>query len=323
MLGRYFGTVFHKNEQIELRLRVWYAALTGLCSMMIMWIIFMPGSCRHQLGISKSPLVTAADNSEFQEECEIRSGVPTTIISKYVNHRFVCYTHILPAALWSLLIPFQFHPASSSSQRLRVVHRITGKIFLAISTLIIIGLWQLEARGLSHYKYDFPEFQPSESASLFLPNHIPSEALPAALVFIWTGIQALYAIVSFRICGFVKRRDVYSHQRWIARHAICGLGVALQRLCLFALVTCIKIYHGSARYKLPRGTSKAIFGDASVIAMLIGAFACEWALVDLDIRNKAGENFGNGVGGQSVVSKDRHQETNEQSKTARIKYKVK
>ena len=130
-----------------------YAAVVGLCIMMVFWVLFIPGSC-------------APFRAMLAEKVMAKQTiVPPSLIGKYAGHPMVCFTHVLPAAAWSALIPFQLHPASRSE--FPRLHRIAGRVFLFLSALVLIGYALIQSRGLGFHRHDFPGLRPQQSISLF------------------------------------------------------------------------------------------------------------------------------------------------------------
>mmetsp|Transcript_11532 Transcript_11532/g.28421 ORF Transcript_11532/g.28421 Transcript_11532/m.28421 type:complete len:339 (-) Transcript_11532:294-1310(-) len=265
------------------RLILGYAALSGLSVFMVFWVLVLPGSCRHMLGLAESPL---SDPKFYDDKPFV---VARTLVSKYRETTLVCFTHVLPSAIWSAVIPFQFHPLSRSTVLLRKIHRFSGRVFLILSGLLMFGLFHLEIQGLGYQHADYPEFKAFEHVSMIFPDHILSEFLVMITWFVFTAFMTLYSITSFTWGTFRKSRDVASHQKWILRHTITGLGVALQRLSLFILIGGYKLYDafttGSVGDGIPAKYRKMMFGDAMLLAIVLGVAASEAALEDIAIIN--------------------------------------
>mmetsp|Transcript_16153 Transcript_16153/g.24368 ORF Transcript_16153/g.24368 Transcript_16153/m.24368 type:complete len:337 (-) Transcript_16153:101-1111(-) len=289
--GTWIGSEAHRifmsksEETIRSRIKLGYVVITLLCIMMVSWILTVPGSCRHMIGLQVNRLVTFERHPELPEAKSFMEqfALPSNIITKYFDHALVCFTHVLPAAVWSAIIPFQLHPASRSKKYLRAIHRWSGRLFLTLSMLITFGFLLIENRGLSHYQHDYPEIPEKEASSLLLPDHIPNESFWLIIAFMITGVMSWWSVIS--IWG--KRRDFKAHQRWIIRHCCLGLGVAVQRIYLFALAYGYKEYEKftfgmKTPGPVPDPISKAIFGDAGLLAIFTVSLGSSWVISEID-----------------------------------------
>jgi uncharacterized membrane protein len=176
-----------------------YLHTTGLCIMMVFWILLLPGSWL--MGRSKlhDDIVLRA----FEEQSV--TPIELEFVTKYQGHTLVQLTHILPASLWAGVIPFQLHPTFRRNNP--KIHRRLGYIFSTCAILISLGVLIILKRGLSS----------PFSSQPFL--------VPLAMYFAWT---ALYSIQQARNRKFVNR------QKWMIRHIASGMWVAVSR---FLLVT--------------------------------------------------------------------------------------
>jgi hypothetical protein len=237
-------------DKREDRLRYLYIATSGLCALMVCWILVMPSTWL--LGRSKL-------HDDILANLDPHGITPPEALLKYRGHTAVHLTHVLPGAFWAGLVPFQLHPKFRKTQP--KLHRIFGYAFLACSLLMGLGLAIIMQRGL-FYENFFNDLPPSQSFG---------EPASFALGVYFVG-TAVYAVK----CA-IKRRFA-SHQRWIVRHISSGIWVALQR---FLLVTFYQVIFPSP---VSRETQRNSFGQATYIATVICLALGEYAVYLLDQR---------------------------------------
>lgn len=139
-------------------LRHMYFTTSVLCVLMVVWILFAPGSWL----IGRSKL-----HDDFLTHLgDQNSVVPPETLTKYAGHTAVHLTHILPGALWAGLIPFQLHPTFRSGWPR--TNRIFGYTFFASAFLMSGGIVIIFKRDLFFEKF-FPDSPPQNMhPSLFL-----------------------------------------------------------------------------------------------------------------------------------------------------------
>jgi hypothetical protein len=230
------------NEQV---LKYIYLYTTGLCIMMVVWILFLPGSWL----TGRSELHDAIVLQVIGEH-----GVtPHAIVTKYEGHTLVHLTHILPAALWAGVVPFQLNPTFRRNNP--KIHRRLGYMFLICGMLMSVGVLIILKRGLSfeHFYSDLPPYASSSQPYM----------VPLAMYFACT---ALYSIQQAR------KRKFANHQKWMIRHIAAGMWVAVQR---FLIITVFSIIHSAP---ISRSTQRDIFGKAASWGMVISFALGEYAV---------------------------------------------
>jgi hypothetical protein len=236
----------------QIILKYIYLYTTGLCMMMVFWILLLPGSWL--MGRSKlhDDIVLRA----FKEQ----SVTPIEIVTKYQGHTLVQLTHILPAFLWAGVIPFQLHPTFRRNNP--KIHRRLGYIFSICAILMSLGVLIILKRGLSfeHFFADLPP--PPFSSQPFM--------VPLAMYFAWT---ALYSIQQARNRKFVN------HQKWMIRHIASGMWVAVQR---FLIVT---VYSSIYSAPISRSSQRDIFTQAAFLGMVISFVLGEYTVYLLSRPN--------------------------------------
>lgn len=76
--------------------------------------------------------------SRFHEDWQRISRAQRNGLGRYSGHRAVQLTHILPSAVWSMLIPLQLHP--SMRQQYKSLHRASGMVFFCCAALMSFGM---------------------------------------------------------------------------------------------------------------------------------------------------------------------------------------
>lgn len=237
-----------------------YIALCGLCVMMVSWILVMPGSW--MLG---NPFVPER-LSKFTEDLfrknvdEGKVPVPPSLVFKYKGHTLVQMLHILPAAIWSAIIPFQLHP--DARKMYRGAHKVSGYIFAFMSVCIFLGIGVIDQRGLYYHLVDFPGIPHNEHESEFGLSHHVEFFKIVALWFFFTIVVAVYK---------ATKRQYAAHQRFILRHIAAGIWVAVQRLYFLA------------RNKNDRPGQKETFGDGAFIGLAITVAAAELGIFCIEL----------------------------------------
>jgi hypothetical protein len=230
------------DEQI---LKYIYLCTTGLCIMMVFWILLLPGSWL--MGRSK------LHDDILLDVLSKHSVTPHEILTKYQGHTLVHLTHILPAALWAGVVPFQLYPTFRRNNP--KIHRRLGYMFLICSLLMSLGILIILKRGLSfeHFFADLP------------PKHPSSHPLMVALA-IYFACTVLYSIQQAR------NRKFANHQKWMIRHIASGMWVAVQRFLIGTVYSTI--------YSAPvsRSTQRDIFEEAGFLGMVISFVLGEYTV---------------------------------------------
>jgi hypothetical protein len=60
-----------------------------------------------------------------------------------------------------------------SRVKYRRAHRFVGRIWFAISALLMYGVYLIDQKGLHYHISDFPGLRHEEASSLVLPEHVP------------------------------------------------------------------------------------------------------------------------------------------------------
>ena len=218
------------------------------------WILVFPGSCH------ATYLTAWADVLRFFGVTDV---VPLTLLTKY--NLGVCMSHQLPAALWSAAVPFQLHPASRSTYP--HLHRLVGRALLAISGLMMYGVWLIDQQGLHYHINDFTSLDPGAASTFIFFDHVP-RLEPAAGYFIVTGLMALVS---------ARRRQIAAHRVWVMRHVAGGLWVGLQRMLIGLAHMVLRRFADTRQPAL----QKSIFGDSAYLAILLSIIMAELAAADL------------------------------------------
>lgn len=200
-------------------LRGLYIIVTLLCLYMVFWILIFPAS-------------------SFQEHSEWRrvlfakvtppDGVtPADIITKYQHQTLVQRTHILPGAVWAVLVPIQLlNPTILRGRRYRTVHRYAGYIFLSSVLLMSLGVVAIVYKDLTFEDYFAEQWDEDQHAGAPVVS-ASSVASTKASLLLGSIYFAGTALVAVRAARDGRIRD---HQHAILRHVGSGLWIALQRI---------------------------------------------------------------------------------------------
>lgn len=219
-------------------LRGLYVATTFLCAFMIFWILVFPSSWL----VGRSDI---HDDLIVQTMSEPNQVTSMELVTKYKGHSAVHFSHTLPGAIWAGAIPFQLHPRFRNQYPR--VHRVVGRVFVAVSLLMMVGVGIILKRELLY----------EESFKDLPPNKLP--ATPGILFQSgWFLVTAIVATLQARAKKF------RSHQRFVIRHVASGIWIALQRVLLLTVLN---------RPPFTREQQRAVFGDAAFAAIAI-CFVC-------------------------------------------------
>lgn len=244
------------KTQINDRLKRMYQGTTFLCSMMVVWVLWMPGSWL--VGRSKlhDELLGA-----FMEQNMKTGIVPAEVISKYEGHSAIHFTHLLPAAVWSAMIPFQLHRDFRNDHP--TMHRYMGYAFFGSSILVALGVLIILHRDLYFEKF-FTDLPP-------LPFTSEPTMLLNTLGFVACAVMSL---------NLARSRKFFEHQLWVMRHIAFGLWVAMQR---FLLVT---VAGPLFPPPVPREVQRLAFIVCGFAGMLICHGCCEYSIRLLKLERK-------------------------------------
>lgn len=153
-----------------LRIQVVFATCVGLCAMMVVWVLWAPGSC--------VPWRSAA----FSKSA--RRVVPATLITKYAKNQAACVFHVLPSVVWSVLAPVQlsrlfrvFPSRKGRTTTTTKTHRLAGVVFFAVVLSMAYGYFTvIHKRGLHFHQHDFPGVPKDEALSFVMPRFWPELA---------------------------------------------------------------------------------------------------------------------------------------------------
>eukprot|EP00611_Tribonema_gayanum_P011127 TRINITY_DN21283_c0_g1_i1.p1 TRINITY_DN21283_c0_g1~~TRINITY_DN21283_c0_g1_i1.p1 ORF type:complete len:312 (-),score=100.32 TRINITY_DN21283_c0_g1_i1:380-1315(-) len=170
---------------------------------------------------------------------------------KYKNFPVARLCHMLPGLVWAILGPIQF--SATIRHRYRRVHRVSGRIFVACSALIAIGLCSIIRNRLTFYTAGFWD-----------------------LVFL-SVMNAWFVLTGARGVALARRGDIRGHRVWMLRHCASGYFVFLQRVIM--LLTRGALMRGG--FDLTISTNaKAWFHVCALIAAAISVTAIEvWLAV--------------------------------------------
>lgn len=219
----------------NLVLRVLYLGVASQAIFMLFWMTVVPGSLR---------------NAWAGKE------------SKYSGQYLVQFTHILPAAVWSLAIIFQLHPGFRKKHR--QWHRRMGYACLTSAVAIAFGFAVIEYRQLDWIHRDFGD--------------IPLDEAVSGLGFGWINPLLFLRCVAILFLSFaglalraILRGDFVTHRKWILRHIGMGLWIAGQRIYVVGR----SIFAAVASEPLTRRESKEIFTDGIYVGMAFTVLGAE------------------------------------------------
>ena len=224
-----------------------YTVTCALCAFMVVWICVAPSSW-------------LSGHSAFHDHAVHKmfatgQAMPETVILKYRSAPFVQLTHILPAAAWAALIPFQLHP--QTRMRYPVLHRRCGYVVFSAALSITVGFVLIDRSGLYYHIVDFPKLQGSlSSIGLGWLDHV----LALRCVATWFMLTICVAVAKARL------GEHAAHRAFMLRHVAAGLWVAGQRIYVIGYAA-----------KTPEA-QKANFGDGGVVAFMVFAVIAESAI---------------------------------------------
>ncbi len=238
---------------------------------MLIWILILPSSAFQDIQndnnnslffIINHPVIQNLRNERFINSH--RPFLPDKLISKYVGHPAVIYTHTLPAAVWAAIIPIQLHPTIRKNYR--TLHRVLGYLFLLCCTFMAIGVVIIHYHGLSFENYitsdgtttttttthdgsthdDDDDDATATSHTNIITNTITNIITNIItkivgkfvdLLIIWFLYTAIRAIL------YARNKQFILHQRYFIRHIASGIWVAIQRVfIMFTMPVLTKLY---------------------------------------------------------------------------------
>lgn len=235
------------SNSTRLNLPPLYHVTSALCLFMVAWILIFPASAFHDYSPWRRNLyanVVASDGAIAPET-----------VTKYSGHYLVHATHILPSAVWSLIIPIQLHPGIRS--KYRTLHRWSGYVFVFTSLLMAYGVWVILDRKLGFEQHSFANL-PS--------NGLDSSLLLLTLTLYFVG-TLLWAVRSAR------NGRIADHQHAMIRHVASGIWIAVQRILLKTVFTWYKLGAPFSRIEQRRN-----FILSAQIAIFVSGIAGEYAI---------------------------------------------
>jgi Predicted membrane protein (DUF2306) len=176
---------------------------------MMVWILIFPSS-----------VLVLVEHSSFHRHAIVSlmghagSFMAPDLVTKYQGYHLVQWLHILPGALWALLIPIQLH--SRVRKRYRTAHTILGYVFGVISLLIGVSVVIIYWQELS-FEHFYPDLEP-------FPWSSAPGILLLALYFVGTMACSIYQAA--------VRNDFHCHRKWMVRHIAAGIWTSVQRILL-------------------------------------------------------------------------------------------
>jgi uncharacterized membrane protein len=261
-----------KQQQYDTTLALLYMAMTYCCIAMVVWILIVPGSWL----IGRTHFHTNIW-LPLMERLPATRYIPTHLFTKYQGHTAVHVTHMLPSAVWSALLPFQVHPTWRN--RHRQLHRIMGYLFLVSCFLIALGVGVIVQRKLI-FVHSFPDTNYPAPQHRVVPDIHEVTVLFLALYFILSVIQAI---------RMARAGHIPLHQRWMIRHVASGIWVAVQRfgvIPLYSSIASFLWYPNSDDVVVPSWYQRKLFGDSSLIAVLVTFVLGEYAVYQIESQQR-------------------------------------
>lgn len=206
-----------------------YIITTILCIFMTIWILILPSSALQDYPeffpyLDRMRREIMIDNQH--------DFLPRNLVDKFRGHKAVHFTHILPAAIWSVLIPFQFH--AKFRRKYRQLHVMFGYIFLLSCVLMSAGVVLILKRNLL-----FENFVDRGDGDGDGGNEITTKqqekldrgrraGVSSTVIFLcFLSLWFIYTAAVAFYCATKKR--FHLHQKWLIRHVASGIWVAIQR----------------------------------------------------------------------------------------------
>ena len=229
-------------------LKLLFQTTTLLCVMMVVWILWFPGSML--IGRSK---LHAAFLKKYLDPALEEHIVSRETVYKMQGHTAVHLTHLLPGAIWSACIPFQLHRGFRKDHK--VLHRWMGYVFFGCSFLMSLGILIILHRDLYFEKFftDLPPMKVNTEPTMYINT----------AVFLGTAVHAL---------RLARSKRFFDHQAWVIRHIASGLWIAWQRVLLIA------VFSPLLTPPIARSTKRLSFISAGFMGMAISYAIGEYAV---------------------------------------------
>ena len=215
------------QRQQQLKLRIIYRGTTYFCLFMVFWILVLPSSALQDVNIH--PVLNHARDEFFNYSTFLPQKLSQKFSGQYVIH----LTHILPAALWAGIIPFQLHPMIR--KKYRTLHKVFGYLFLLVCVLMSIGFVMILRRGLLFENFMHGD-DDGENNSNITVNTVNVEdenkkssvkALETPLILFITNAWFLWT--AFKAVIHARNKRFELHQKYFIRHVASGIWVSIQR----------------------------------------------------------------------------------------------
>eukprot|EP00127_Corallochytrium_limacisporum_P007221 Clim_evm94s243 gene=Clim_evmTU94s243 len=165
-------------------------------------------------------------DSETAEVAELPNEEGTPVHEVYKKYPLVSfYGHIIPAAIWSLMAPFQLR--SGLRKRNLKLHKYAGYLFFALSTSLCFT-------GLGFAVFGMSYTLPLGHWSIFTLD------MAVLLLFKLFGYTLYRAFKAIAI-----DRNIPAHRYWVIMHCAAGLAVSVQRFYIGLWFTAYEQYTGT------------------------------------------------------------------------------
>lgn len=253
------------SKHIENELRRVYILVTCLCIFMFVWIVFVPATAFVN---RQNPGWRDRLRSETDQQINI---LPRGLLTKYEGETLVAFTHIIPAVVWVMAIPLQFHPMIRKKNR--KFHRFLGRVFVLTSFLLMVGFVVILQRGLSFENYLVG----------VEPVVIPGTKVSWNDAFLYV-LACFFLYFAIRAVGSAKRSEFHSHQFWMIRHCSCGLWVIVQRILSVITSVIYNLMYG--RFPAPDHIRGKVFFYLGLVAVLLSVIIGEYTISLLKMEGK-------------------------------------
>jgi len=245
-------------------LKLIYSIVLFLCICMLTWILIAPASWL----IERSSFHQNVLFPYLQSHGAFRV-VPKEVVTKYQGHSLIHFTHILPGALWSAILPFQLNPVWREQHP--KMHRLLGYVFAISFVCVTIGIPVILQRSLS-YDYFFDELTPPAPAMIKKP--------PLWMLAGWFFGCGMHSI------RMARSQKFQLHQKWMIRHVSSGIWVAAQRFIAFPIcIAVLKVTHPPP-VEISQYLQSQVFGGTGLAAMIICITLGEWLIHRISVKTR-------------------------------------
>lgn len=192
-----------------------HIATACLSFSMVVWIMFVPASWL----IGRSWFHREVVLPYLERQNFFFVAAATSTITKFQDHSLVHFTHLIPSAIWSGIVPFQLHPTWRNQNR--KLHRVLGYLFFASCFPVTAGVFIILHRKLT-YEHFFPDLEPN-------PLLVYQDYFLGSIA-IWFLITAIQAV------RMARAKKILDHKKWMYRHVASGIWIAVQRIILYPIV---------------------------------------------------------------------------------------